>query len=124
MSVETDKRLVAQSASQLVEDGMRVGLGTGSTVAFLLEAIASRAVKAVYVASSPRTEVAARALGLCVEPFDSIDRLDLAIDGADQVGSDGWLIKGGGGVQKTLATAGGQDASNLSLVIEKVKSLL
>ena len=76
---------------------MRVGLGTGTTVAYLLEAVARRKPRAVFVASSPRTEVAAQSLGLRVQSFDDVDRLDLAIDGADQIAPDGWLIKGGGG---------------------------
>jgi ribose 5-phosphate isomerase A len=108
VSADDEKRLAAQAASELVADGMRVGLGTGTTVAFLLEAIAHRGVKAVFVASSPRTEVAARSLGLHVEPFDVIEQLDLAIDGADQIAPDGWLIKGGGGAhtrEKIVAAA-------------------
>lgn len=87
---------------------MRVGLGTGTTVAFLLDAIAQRDPKSVFVASSPRTEVAARTLGLNVQPFGDIERLDLAIDGADQITPDGWLIKGGGGAhtrEKIVAAA-------------------
>jgi ribose 5-phosphate isomerase A len=51
----------------------------------------------ICVASSPATEEAARVLGLSVQPFDLLDRLDLAIDGADQVSPDLWLVKGGGG---------------------------
>jgi ribose 5-phosphate isomerase A len=94
---DEEKRLVAGAAAEFVEDGMHVGLGTGSTVAYLLAALARRHVKAIFVATSPRTEQAARALGIVVEPFDTLDRLDLAIDGADQITPDGWLIKGGGG---------------------------
>lgn len=97
MGVEEEKELAATAAAQMVDDGMHVGLGTGSSVAYLLAELARRAVKAVYVATSPGTEQAARALGLVVEPFNSFDRLDLAIDGADQIAKDGWLIKGGGG---------------------------
>ncbi len=97
MDLDREKQLVADAAAELVEDGMRVGLGTGTTVTHLLAALARRAPEVVYVASSPRTEQAARALGLLVEPFDHLDRLDLVIDGADQVAPDGWLIKGGGG---------------------------
>ena len=97
MSVEQEKRLVAQYAADMVKDGMRVGLGTGTTVAHLLTALALRRPAVVYVATSPRTHDAASALGLTVDPFDSIDQLDLAIDGADQITPDGWLIKGGGG---------------------------
>ncbi len=108
VEIEREKRQAAEEASELVEDGMRVGLGTGTTVAFLLDALARRAPKCVFVASSPRTEVAARALGLNVQPFDDIARLDLAIDGADQIAPDGWMIKGGGGAhtrEKIVAAA-------------------
>ncbi len=94
--VQSEKRLAAEAAADLVESGMRVGLGTGSTVAFLLEALAARDVDIRCVATSVQTEERARALGLAVEPFDALDRLDLAIDGADQIAPDGWLVKGGG----------------------------
>lgn len=91
---------------------MLVGLGTGSTVAFLLPALAERRLEIRCVATSPATEAHARSLGLDVLPFDSspggMDRLDVAIDGADQVAPDLWLIKGGGGAhtrEKVVATA-------------------
>jgi ribose 5-phosphate isomerase A len=96
VSVEEEKRLAADTAAELIEPSMSVGLGTGTTVAFLLEAIARRGVKARFVATSPRTAEAARTLGIVVEEFDFAE-LDLAIDGADQVAPDGWLIKGRGG---------------------------
>lgn len=96
MDAEREKRLAAEAAAELVEDGMTVGLGTGSTVAYLLPALAERKLTLRCVATSPHTEQAARALGLEVELFDSINRLDLAIDGADQIDPDGWLVKGGG----------------------------
>lgn len=97
MSVEREKQAAAQAAAQFVEDGMLVGLGTGSTVAWLLPALAKRQLSIRCVATSPRTEQAARELGIDVEPFGAIDHLDLTIDGADQVAPDGWLVKGGGG---------------------------
>jgi ribose 5-phosphate isomerase A len=96
VSVEDEKRLAAEAAAELVEDGMRVGLGTGSTVAFFLEALARRGLGLRCVATSLQTEVAARGLGLPVEPFDALERLDLAVDGADQIAPDGWIVKGGG----------------------------
>lgn len=105
---ENEKRAVAEAAARLVEEGMRVGLGTGSTVACLLEALAERRLKVRCVATSPGTEEAARELGLEVEPFDRLNRLDLAIDGTDQMTPDGWLIKGGGGAhvrEKIVAAA-------------------
>jgi len=76
---------------------MRVGLGTGTTVAYLLPALAERGLERLRcVATSPATEKIALELGLRVEAFDALDELDIAIDGADQVAPDGWLTKGGG----------------------------
>ncbi len=91
------KLAVAAAAAALVEDGMTVGLGTGSTVELLLGPLAARGLTLRCVATSPRTEEAARALGLVIEPFETVERLDIAIDGADQVAPDGRLVKGGGG---------------------------
>jgi ribose 5-phosphate isomerase A len=91
-----------------VDDGSAVGLGTGSTVAFLLPALAARDLRLRCVSTSPETERRARELGLAVEPFSALDRLEVAIDGADQVTPDGWLIKGGGGAhvrEKVVAAA-------------------
>jgi ribose 5-phosphate isomerase A len=107
--IERHKRAAAEAAAALVEDGMRVGLGTGSTVAHLLPALAARALSGLRcVATSPATESAARALGLTVEELDAVGELDIAIDGADQVDASGWLIKGGGAAQtreKIVASA-------------------
>ena len=91
----TEKRVAAEAAAELVEDGMTVGLGTGSTVAFLLPALVG--LKLRCVATSVETEELGRELGLAVEPFDALVKLDIAIDGADQIAPDGWLVKGGGG---------------------------
>jgi ribose 5-phosphate isomerase A len=105
---DTEKRVAAEAAAQLVEDGMKVGLGTGSTVAFLLPALAARKLSIHCVATSPATERHARELGIAVGPFEGVDRLDIAIDGTDQVTPDGWLIKGGGGAhfrEKIVAAA-------------------
>ncbi|MGD0808537.1 MAG: ribose 5-phosphate isomerase A [Acidimicrobiales bacterium] len=95
-SREAEKNLAAQAAAQLVQDGMVVGLGTGTTVAYLLPALAARKLSVRCVATSPRTQEVARGLGLHVERF-TVDRLDIAIDGADQISPEGWLVKGGGG---------------------------
>jgi ribose 5-phosphate isomerase A len=97
MSVEEEKRFAADAAAELIESGTCVGLGTGTTVSYLLEAIARRGVSARYVATSPDTSDVARSLGIVVEGFDTLDELDLAIDGADQIAPDGWLVKGRGG---------------------------
>jgi ribose 5-phosphate isomerase A len=96
MSAGADKRAAAEYAAGLVEDGMRVGLGTGTTVAPLLEYLAARRLRLRCVATSPATAAAAQALGLAVEPFETLTELDIAIDGADQVAPGPWLVKGGG----------------------------
>jgi ribose 5-phosphate isomerase A len=104
-----EKRAAADAAAELIEDGMKLGLGTGSTVAHLLPAIARRGLSGLRcAATSPATEQAALALGIAVEPLDALGELDLAIDGADEVDPAGWLIKGGGGAhtrEKIVATA-------------------
>lgn len=106
---DTEKRLAAEAAAELVESGMTVGLGTGSTVAHLLPAISRRGLEGIRcVATSVATEEQARELGIPVEDFDSLTRLDIAIDGTDEVTPDGWLIKGGGGAhlrEKVVAAA-------------------
>jgi ribose 5-phosphate isomerase A len=108
---DPEKQIAAEAAAALVEDGMRVGLGTGSTVAHLLPVLARRELTVRCVATSPATEQAARALGLEVEPFtgaDALAELDIAIDGADQVAPSGWVVKGGGAAhtrEKAVAAA-------------------
>jgi ribose 5-phosphate isomerase A len=106
---DAEKRIAAEAAAELVEDGMTVGLGTGSTVAFLLPALAARGLSGIRcVATSVATEDQARSLGIPVEEFSELERLDIAIDGTDQVTPDGWLIKGGGGAhlrEKVVAAA-------------------
>jgi len=106
---DDEKRLAAEAAAELVESGMTVGLGTGSTVAHLLPALARRGLSGVRcVATSVATEAQARELGIPVEEFDHLQQLDIAIDGTDEVTPDGWLIKGGGGAhlrEKIVAAA-------------------
>ena len=120
--VEREKRVAAEAAAGLVEDGMAVGLGTGSTVAYLLGPLAARGLAIRCVATSPATERAAGELGLHVEPFDRLDQLDMAIDGADQVTPDGWLVKGGGGAhlrEKIVAAA----AQRLVVIVDSGKAV-
>jgi len=111
VSTEREKQLAAETAAELVEDGMLVGLGTGSTVAYLLPVLAARNLDLRCVATSVATAATARELGLRVESFagvDALPRLDVAIDGADQVAASGWLVKGGGAAhtrEKAVAAA-------------------
>jgi ribose 5-phosphate isomerase A len=109
MPADAEKRAAAEAAAELVEDGMAVGLGTGSTVEHLLPALARRGLSGIRcVATSVATENQARELGIPIEEFGTLERLDIAIDGTDQVTPDGWLIKGGGGAhlrEKIVAAA-------------------
>ena len=105
---EAEKQAAARAAAALVRDGDLVGLGSGSTVAHLFPALAARGLAIRCVAASPSSEQAARAVGLEVVPFEQLARLDVAIDGADQITRDGWLIKGGGAAhtrEKIVAAA-------------------
>jgi ribose 5-phosphate isomerase A len=108
MPSDDEKQSAALAAAALVRDGDLVGLGTGSTVAHLLPALAARALQIRCVATSPATARTAASLGIDVIAFDQLERLDIAIDGADQITPDGWLIKGGGGAhtrEKIVARA-------------------
>ncbi len=107
------KEAVGRRAAALVEPGMRLGLGTGSTVEHFLLALAARLRRGeleglVGVATSRRTEERARALGLPLAELPAVGELDLAVDGADEVDPNLNLIKGGGGAllrEKMVAQA-------------------
>ena len=117
---EEEKRAAAEAAALLVEDGMTVGLGTGTTVAHFLPALARRTLSITCVATSPATEAAARSLGLSVDPFETFDRLDIAVDGADQVARDLWVIKGGGGAH-TREKIAAQAAERFVVIVSSNK---
>ncbi|MXV44004.1 ribose-5-phosphate isomerase RpiA [Saccharibacter sp. 17.LH.SD] len=88
MNVEECKKVVAQHAAALVEPGMVVGLGTGSTAAFMIEALGKRVAKGldiVGIPTSETTEALARAVGIPITTFASHPVLDMSIDGADEV---------------------------------------
>jgi ribose 5-phosphate isomerase A len=106
------KRSAGYRAAELVEDRMAVGLGTGSTAFYLVERLAERVreegLRLRCVPTSRRTEEQARALGLTLVDFAEVRALDLAIDGADEIGPGLSLIKGGGGAlvrEKLVASA-------------------
>jgi ribose 5-phosphate isomerase A len=91
------KRAAGEAAAQLVEDGMTLGLGTGSTVAFFLDALAGRGLEVAGVPTSEQTARRCDELGIALlEPYE-IDTLDLCVDGADELTRDLQLTKGGGG---------------------------
>ena len=109
MDAGQEKRAAAAAAAEQVAAGMSVGLGTGSTVAHLLVALAARSLSGLRcVSTSPATSEQARGLGFVVEDFSELEALDIAIDGADQATPDCWLVKGGGGAhlrEKVVAAA-------------------
>ncbi len=99
---EQAKRRVAFDAAALVRPGMRLGLGSGSTVALIVAALGERVQRGeldglVVIAASSHTEAAMERAGLRVSSLDNYPRLDLAIDGADEIDGDLQMIKGGGG---------------------------
>lgn len=93
----TEKERVGRAAAELVEAGMTIGLGTGSTAVCFVQALAARGLKPVCVPTSEATAAMARAHGLEVVGLDVATTIDLTVDGVDEV--DGALdaIKGGGG---------------------------
>lgn len=110
--IDRAKFAAARRAVDMVEDGMKLGLGTGSTAAWMIRCLAERVrdegLRVTCVPTSTRTAQLARELGLTVVGFDEAGWLDLTIDGTDEFDADLNLIKGGGGallMEKIVATA-------------------
>lgn len=105
------KRSAGRRAADLIEDGMTVGLGTGSTVFFTLQRLAERireeGLSVRGVPTSVDTETKARELNIPLATLDEVERIALTIDGADEIDGDYQMIKGGGGAllrEKVVAT--------------------
>jgi len=120
---EAEKAAAAAAAIAEVRDGMLLGLGSGSTAAHAVTALGRRVAEGLRVdcvATSRATEVLARLVGLTVRPFDDVARLDLTIDGADEIDPSLRAIKGGGGAllrEKVVAAA----SDRVSIVIDASK---
>jgi ribose 5-phosphate isomerase A len=120
------KRIAAEKAVELVKEGMKIGLGTGSTVYWAIQAI-GRLVKEEglgiqAVATSIQSEQLAKEWGILMIPFAEVDMLDLTIDGADEVDAELNLIKGGGGAllrEKIVAAASKQ----LIIIVDESKDV-
>ena len=126
MGIDRDqlKRAAALRAIEEVEDGMVVGLGTGSTAAFVVEGLARRVaagLRVVGIPTSERTAAHARRLGIPIATFAEHQRLDLTIDGADEVQLGSLdVIKGLGGAllrEKIVAAA----SDRLAIVVDQEK---
>jgi ribose 5-phosphate isomerase A len=111
MNVDSYKQAAAARAIDFVRPGMRLGLGTGSTAAHFVELLAERVragLDVVAVPTSEATRAQAMRLGIALTTLDDTPELDLTVDGADEIGPDLTLIKGGGGAllrEKIVATA-------------------
>lgn len=110
--IDAAKQAAAVAGVALVEDGMKLGLGSGSTAMFMVRELGARAkadgLRLRCAASSEATARLAQSVGLTVEPLDALGRLDLTLDGADEIDPDLSLIKGGGGAhtrEKIVAAA-------------------
>ncbi len=105
------KESAARAALDLVEDGMRLGLGTGSTAARFVDALAGRVASGLHVVCVPTSEATraqAERLGIPLTTLDETPQLDLTVDGADEIDDQLRMIKGGGGAllrEKIVATA-------------------
>lgn len=98
--IKNEKRLAGYEAAKYVEDGMTVGLGTGSTAFFAIEAVGKMVANGLSIRAVPTstaTEEQARELNIPMVSIDDIDSIDLTIDGTDEWDGDLNLIKGGGG---------------------------
>ena len=97
MSADDQKRRAGETAALRVESGMMVGLGTGSTAAWFVKALAARNLSGLRcVPTSEKTADLARELGLPLTTLEDVSRIDLTVDGADEIGPGLALIKGGG----------------------------
>ena len=96
MDADLQKRTAGEAAAELVETGMVVGLGTGSTAAWFVTALAARGLDIRGVPTSEATANLARELGIPMVALDDVKSIDLTVDGADEIGPGLSLIKGGG----------------------------
>jgi len=97
MSADDHKKAAADAAMAYVKAGMKVGMGTGTTAAWFVKAVAASGLKLTLASTSQQTTALAESLGLSVRDINDLGTLDLVVDGADEVGPGLSLIKGGGG---------------------------
>lgn len=123
LTPEDIKRKTGEFAAGFVQSGMSIGLGTGTTVYWLIQALGKRCKEGldlVVVPTSTQSEKLAKEAGIRTGSLNDIDRLPLAIDGADEIDPAGQLIKGGGGAllrEKIVAAA----ADKLLIIADHTK---
>ena len=96
MTPDEQKKLAGEAAALLVENGMTVGLGTGSTAAWFIKALGARGLTLKCVPTSKASAELAQSVGLKVIDLDKAGGIDITVDGADEIGPELALIKGGG----------------------------
>ena len=110
-----EKQLAGEYAVEYIEDGMIIGLGTGSTVAFMIKRLSQlvkKGMKITAVSTSATTTKLATSLGIKISKLSEIDEIDITIDGADEVDDNLNGIKGGGGAllyEKIIASISKQN---------------
>lgn len=124
MTIEDAKKAAAQKAAETIENNMIVGLGTGSTANYFIEALALRVknglfLKAVVPSSQPSMNLAER-LNLPVHDINSVPHIDITVDGADEIDPLKRMIKGGGGAhvrEKILAS----NSHEMIVIVDETK---
>lgn len=121
--INKNKQLAGEKAIEFIEDGMTVGLGSGSTVNLMLKKLGERVEKGLIIKGIPtslKTERLAKELGIPLTNFSDVDKIDLAIDGADEVDAQLNLLKGGGGslVREKIVDAA---ADKLIIIVDESK---
>jgi len=119
------KKLVGEEAAAYVKEGMKVGLGSGSTMYYTVKRLGERVKEGLQIVGIPTSNTTAEwaeEFGIPLTDFSEVTRLDLAIDGADEVDADFHLIKGGGGAllrEKIVADA----AEKLLIIVDHSKKV-
>src|SRR5699024_9059 len=123
MNQDELKQLVGTKAVEWIKDGMIVGLGTGSTVKYMVDALGKRVneegLDIVGVTTSIRTAEQAKSLGIVIKDIDEVDHIDLTIDGADELSSDFQGIKGGGAALLYETIVATKSSKNMWIVDER-----
>lgn len=120
MSQDDAKRAAAARAATLIENGMIVGLGSGSTARFFIQSLIERKLSIQTVSSSRESAELARKGGLIVLDINAVSHVDLTVDGADEIDPQKRMIKGGGGAhvrEKILATS----SNEMIVIVDETK---
>jgi ribose 5-phosphate isomerase A len=124
MGIEDAKKAAAQAAASLIQDKMIVGLGTGSTANFFIEALSKRCQRGLFlkavVASSNQSKELAKRLSLPIQDMNYVTHIDITVDGADEIDPKKRMIKGGGGAhvrEKILAA----NSKEMIVIVDETK---